>query len=490
MNIQSFPLFNATRLSGVLGIAGLVLTLSLPGPEGLSPEAWRALGLTWLMAVFWIAETLPLAVTALLPIVLGPALGLASPSGATRDYAHPLIFLFLGGFVLGLAMERWHLHERIALWILSVVGGTAQREIAGFMVATAFLSMWVSNTATSIMMLPIALSVIQVRTDKNALEGNPYAVALLLAVAYAASIGGIATLIGTPPNALLAAYLSDQHQIELGFGEWMLIGLPVSAVMLTLAWFWLSQVVARGKTGGIEKDTSPSSTGRSMFRERLSAQGPLTRMEKRVALVFLLTAAAWITQPFLAQWLPEDTLTDTGIAIACAIALHLLPAGDGENRLMNWETSQKLPWGVLLLFGGGLALAGIIQDSGLAQAIASALEHLDRWPTVAIVATVTITVIFLTEVTSNTATAAAFLPLLGALALALGLPPEALAVPAAIAASCAFMLPVATPPNAIVFGSGQLTVRQMASAGLALNLMGATLVTAVGTLLVYWGVFQ
>ncbi|WP_347329932.1 SLC13 family permease [Marinimicrobium locisalis] len=487
MNDQLSPFSRTDWLSGALGVVGLALVLWLPSPEGLSPSAWHALGLTWLMAVFWIAETLPLAVTALLPIVLGPLLGLAAPPEVTRAYAHPLIFLFLGGFVLGLAMERWRLHERIALWILSAVGGTTQREIAGFMLATAFLSMWVSNTATSIMMLPIALSVIQVKTPRDARQGNPYAVALLLSVAYAASIGGIATLIGTPPNALLAAYLSDQHQIELGFGEWMLIGLPVSILMLALAWVWLTQVVARGKTGGTAAAVAHSDSGRALFREQLSALGPLTRMERRVALVFVVTAAAWMSQPLLAQWLPAETVTDTGIAIACAIALHLLPAGDGKNRLMNWESSQKLPWGVLLLFGGGLALAGIIQESGLAQAIASGLEQLDRWPMVAIVAAVT--VIFLTEVTSNTATAAAFMPLLGALALALGLPPQALAVPAAIAASCAFMLPVATPPNAIVFGSGQLTVRQMASAGLALNLMGAALVTATGTLLIYWDVF-
>ncbi|WP_341936946.1 SLC13 family permease [Marinimicrobium sp. C2-29] len=474
----------------LLGLAGLVLTQLFPPPGTLAPEAWQALGLAWIMAVFWIGETLPLAATALLPIVLGPLFGLVDADQVTRDYAHPLIFLFLGGFVLGLAMERWRLHERIALWILAAMGGTPSREIAGFMLATAFLSMWVSNTATAIMMLPIAISVIQVKGVADARGGNPYAVALLLSIAYAASIGGIATLIGTPPNALLAAYLSEHHDIHLGFGRWMLIGLPLALIMLAAAWLWLAGVVSRGVTAGTgERDEGDHR--RELFAQRLAQLGPMSTMEKRVALVFVLTAAAWVGQPLLAGLLPGQALTDTGIAITCAVALHALPAGDERrSRLMDWDTSQRLPWGVLLLFGGGLALAGIIQDSGLAQAIADGLEALGQWPVVAIIGGVTLTVIFLTEITSNTATTAAFLPLLGALALSLGLPAEALAVPAALAASCAFMLPVATPPNAIVFGSGQLQVRQMASAGLVLNLAGILVVTLVGVLLVRWGVFH
>lgn len=328
-----------------MGVAGLAATLALPAPGSLSPEAWRALGLAWLMATFWIAETLPLAVTALLPIVLGPLLGLISPGEVTRGYAHPLIFLFLGGFILGLAMERWRLHERIALWVLATMGGTPARELAGFMLATAFLSMWVSNTATAIMMLPIALSVIQVKHVGDAQSGNPYAVALLLAIAYAASIGGIATLIGTPPNALLAAYLSEQHAIELGFGEWMLVGLPVSLVMLLVAWLWLTHAVATGRTAGTTS-TAPAGTDHNLFRQQLEALGPMTRMERRVSVVFALTAAAWMFQPLLSRLLPANALTDTSIAIACAVLLHVLPAGDSKgSRLMDWRTSETLPWG-------------------------------------------------------------------------------------------------------------------------------------------------
>lgn len=469
--------------SGALGLAGLAATVLLPAPEGLEPQAWRALGLTWLMAVFWIAEVLPLAATALLPIVLGPALGLASPEAITRHYGHPLIFLFLGGFVLGLATERWRLHERIALLTLCAVGGGRARELGGFMLATAFLSMWVSNTATAIMMLPIALSVTRLHGGDEAIGEQPHAVALLLGIAYAASIGGMATLIGTPPNALLAAYLSEQG-LELGFARWMLIGLPVALVMLVLAWLWLAHGVGRAQAPAADV------AGAGEFRRRLTALGSPTPMERRVALVFALTALAWMTQPLLSDWLPELAITDTGIAIACALALHALPAGDGQgSRLMDWETTRKLPWGVLLLFGGGLALAGVIQDSGLAEAIAQGLSGLEGLPVLLIIGAVTLTVIFLTEVTSNTATTAAFLPLLGALALALDLPVEALAVPAAMAASCAFMLPVATPPNAIVFGSGLLRVRQMAAAGLVLNLAGLVVITLVGTLLARWGLF-
>lgn len=486
--MMSFQL-SSRQIAGVIGLAGFSLTLFSPPPEALSVEAWRALGLTWLMAVFWMAEILPLAVTALLPIVLAPALGLAEVGSITRHYGHPLIFLFLGGFMLGLAMERWRLHERIALHTLSAMGGTPARELAGFMLATAFLSMWVSNTATTIMMLPIALSVVHLKGMKSASEGNPYAVALLLGIAYAASIGGIATLIGTPPNALLAAYLSSQHEVDIGFAQWMIIGVPVCVVMLLLTWIWLSQVVARGFTAGTASGASEHN-GRELFHQRLITMGAPSAMERRVAVVFGLTAAAWIFQPVLARLFPAVSITDSGIAIACAVLLHALPAGNGKgSRLMDWETSQRLPWGVLLLFGGGLALAAVIQESGLAEAIALQLSVLKGLPIIIAIGIVTLTVIFLTEVTSNTATTAAFLPLLGALALAIGLPVEALAVPAALAASCAFMLPVATPPNAIVFGSGEITIKQMASAGLILSIAGMLVVTLVGTLLVQWGLF-
>jgi sodium-dependent dicarboxylate transporter 2/3/5 len=406
--------------------------------------------------------------------VLIPALGLGSINDATTPYANPIIFLFLGGFTLGLTMQRWSLHRRIALLTLRGVGDRPRRQIAGFMIATAFLSMWVSNTATSIMMLPIGLSVIAMMDSSNPEGVRRYATALLLAIAYSASIGGIATLIGTPPNALLAAYLSENQGTSVGFAQWMLLGIPVSLVMLSLTWWWLTR-----RDFGLG---SQAGSG-DMIREELKALGPLQKGEKLVALVFVVTAAAWIFRPLLSDgFMPW--LSDTGIAIAAAIAMFLIPVNLKDREfLLDWETAQGIPWGVLLLFGGGLAMAGVISSSGLAEWIAESLSVAGHLPVLVMVALVVGVIIFLTEVTSNTATAAAFLPLLGALAMSQELSVLLLTVPAAIAASCAFMMPVATPPNAIVFSSGHMKIHDMIRAGFALNILGIVVVTALSYLL-------
>ena len=453
----------------------LACLLSTP-PAGLSDTAWAAVGLTLLMATWWSTEAIPIPATSLLPILLIPALGIDSLNAATAPYANPTIYLFLGGFILGLAMERWNLHKRIALMTLLAVGSQPSRQIAGFMLATAFLSMWVSNTATTIMMLPIGLSVIALlagERDAGDSERERFATALLLAIAYAASVGGIATLIGTPPNALLAAFLAENYDVQIGFGQWMLIGLPVSILMLAFIWWWLTR-------GGFRLSGHDSG---ELIRSELADLGPLSRGEKLVALVFVLTALAWVLQPLIAQQIPG--VNDTSIAIAAALALFIIPV-DAKRRgfLMNWESAGKLPWGVLLLFGGGLSLAGVIRSTGLAEWIAQSLGALSVLPVLAMIGVVVLVIIFLTEVTSNTATAAAFLPLLGALAVAQGMPAELLAIPAAIAASCAFMMPVATPPNAIVFGTGHMRIQSMIKAGFALNLIGVVLVTLVSYLLV------
>ncbi|MGB7757666.1 MAG: DASS family sodium-coupled anion symporter, partial [Salinisphaera sp.] len=447
--IESPPkgLPRSQRIGLVLGPLCLLLTLTLQAPGGMSSAAWSALGMMLLMAIWWSTEAIPIAATALLPIVLIPALGLGSIKEATAPYANPIIFLFLGGFTLGLAMQRWQLHRRIALLTLRAAGASPRRQIAGFMLATAFLSMWVSNTATAIMMMPIGLSVISL-SDNDPSEGqHRYAISLLLAIAYAASIGGVGTLIGTPPNALLAAYLAESQGITLGFAQWMLLGVPVSAVMLALAWWWLTR---RDFALDTEQDSD------ELIREQLSALGPLTKAEKWVTFIFLATATAWIARPLLSDnGLPW--LSDTGIAIAAAITLFLVPVNTRDRVfLLDWETAKNIPWGVLLLFGGGLAMAEVISSSGLALWIADSLAIAGQWPPLLIVALAVTVIIFLTEVTSNTATAAAFLPLLGALALSQQLPVPLLTIPACIAASCAFMMPVATPPNAIIFGSGHL----------------------------------
>lgn len=461
---------NSQVIGLFLGTAFLVATLSLPAPGSMNEEAWAALGLMLLMATWWSTEAIPIPATALLPIVLVPALGLGTIGQATAPYANPIIFLFLGGFTLGLAMQRWNLHRRIALLTLRAMGSQPRRQIAGFMLATAFLSMWVSNTATSIMMLPIGLSVVAMMDSTNPEGVRRYASALLLAIAYSASIGGIATLIGTPPNALLAAYLSENQGISVGFAQWMALGVPVTLVMLVLTWWWLTR-----RDFGIGQ----ASDSDQMIQQELTKLGSMSRGERIVAVVFLITAAAWIFRPLLSVAL-MPWLSDTGIAIAATITMFLIPVDTRERIfVLDWDSAHKLPWGVLLLFGGGLAMAGVISSSGLAEWIASSLGVAGALPAIVMMVIAATVIIFLTEVTSNTATAAAFLPLLGALAIAQGVSPLLLTVPAAIAASCAFMMPVATPPNAIVFSSGHMQISDMIKTGFALNVIGIVVVTLI-----------
>ncbi|MFW5825055.1 MAG: SLC13 family permease [Marinobacter sp.] len=464
-----------SRLIGLFtGLVLLLITLLFPPPGDLPGSAWAALGLMMLMAAWWATEAIPIPATSLVPIVLIPALDLGSVKDATTPYANPIIFLFLGGFTLGLAMQRWNLHRRVALHILLKVGTSPRRQIGGFMLATAFLSMWVSNTATTIMMLPIGLSVLSMMEGSDEDSRRRFAVALLLAIAYSASVGGIATLIGTPPNALLAGYLSDEG-INVGFAQWMVIGVPIALLMLVIIWWWLTR---RDFGLGGSGDSGQS------IRDELAGLGRMSNAEVRVAIVFVLTAAAWIFRPLYSDLAALSWVSDTVIAIFAAIMLFLIRSGQRDgNALMEWDVARDLPWGVLLLFGGGLALAGVISSSGLADAIAESMSALDMLPMLMLVGLVVAVIIFLTEVTSNTATAAAFLPLLGALAMGQDISPVLLTVPAAIAASCAFMMPVATPPNAIVFGSGHLAISDMIKAGFVLNLIGILLVTLLGYLL-------
>ena len=458
-------------LLGLFLGAGLqAMTLVVEPPAGLEPNAWRCAGLAMMMAVFWSVEILPIAVTALLPLVVAPMLGLAGIDKVATPYAHPVIFMFMGGFVLGLAMEKWNLHRRIALKIMLAVGTGEQRQIIGFMVATALISMWVSNTATAIMMLPIGMSVVtMMRQEGSMSQGFPPA--LLLAIAYGASIGGFGTLIGTPPNALLAAFLQEQYNIEIGFAQWLMIGVPASVLMLMVTGWWLSR-------GGYRLSSRNSETIRQALVEQQESNGSLSGGEKWIGIIFLLTAAGWVARPWLNKVTPWLSLTDTGVAMIAMLALFVIPVSLKKMQfLMSWQDMRRLPWDVLLLFGGGLSLAAMIRRTGLAEWIAGALDILGSMPSIMAIALVVAVIIFLTEVTSNTATTAAFLPPLGALAVSLGIDPEVLAIPAAIAASCAFMLPVATPPNAIVYGAGMVSIRQMMRSGMVLNLTGIVIIT-------------
>ena len=454
----------------LLGIGLQVMTLLTPAPAGMDETAWRCAGLAMMMAVFWSVEILPIAITALLPLIMAPMLGLANLDKAAIPYAHPVIFLFMGGFALGLAMERWNLHRRIALKVMLAVGTGERQQILGFMIATAIISMWVSNTATTIMMLPIGMSVVaMMRDDGSMSKGFPPA--LLLAIAYGASIGGFGTLIGTPPNALLAAFLEEQYNIHIGFAQWLIIGVPASVLMLLITGWWLSR-------GGYKLSSGNNETIKSALKDQQQANGSLSSAEKMVTLIFLLTAAAWVARPWLSDIAPGLNLSDSGIAIMAMMLLFVIPVNlRNLEFLMTWNEMRRLPWDVLLLFGGGLSLASMIRRTGLAEWIAGSLDFLGTMPALMAVGLVVCVIIFLTEVTSNTATTAAFLPPLGALAVSLGMEPAMLAIPAAIAASCAFMLPVATPPNAIVYGSGMVSIRQMIRSGMILNIAGIIIIT-------------
>lgn len=457
-----------------LGALAILVTWATEPPEGMSIAAWRTAGIALLMACWWMTEAVPVAVTGLLPIVLFPVFGVSDIGDATAPYAHPLIFLFLGGFMVALAMEACDLHRRIALNIIGIVGSHPQAIILGFMIATALLSMWISNTATTMMMLPIASTIAALLVADATRAGDDhhtsrFGLCLMLGIAYSASVGGVGTLIGTPTNATMAGILSDEFGVEIGFAQWMLVGLPFVAVMLPLTWLILTKLIYPFELPNSDK----------AVKHVRSAQAGLGRMssaERRVSLVAGMVAFLWIGRGFAPNLIPG--LSDTGIAMFGGLVLFLIPAG-GDNRetLLTWSVIRRLPWDIVLLFGGGMSLARGMGNSGLAGWISDGLTVLGTWPTVFLIAAIVTVVIYLTELTSNVATTTAFVPVIGALAIGLGTDPVLLAAPVAMAASCAFMLPVATPPNAIVFGSGLVTIPQMVRAGMWLNLLSILIVT-------------
>ncbi|QDH70199.1 SLC13 family permease [Marilutibacter alkalisoli] len=470
------------RWSGPL--LGLLAFLLVPDEAagGLSVEGRMTAGVAVWMAVWWLGEAVPLAATALLPVVLFPLLGLTTPAEAVRPYASDIIFLFMGGFMLGLAMERWGLHRRMALRILLLVGTGPRRLVAGFMIAAGFLSMWISNTAATIILLPVGVSVIGMLlrdSDVPEHEARPFATCLMLAIAYAASIGGSATLIGSPPNLVVASYARERLDCDITMLAWMRFGVPVMLVFLGLAWLYLTRLAFPVRMRALPQ-------GDARIGAMLDGLGPMGRGERVVLVVFSLTAMAWILRPQLVSWLGLPGLTDAVIAMAGALVLFLLPgerAPGGRSRAaLDWETAVRLPWGVLVLFGGGLSLAAAIGMHGVDSFIASGLYGLAGAPMLLVIFAVAVLVIFATELTSNTAMATAFTPVLAAVALGLGVPVMPLLVAIALGASYAFMLPVATPPNAIVFGSGHVSIGQMMRAGIVLNIVGVVLVTLAASL--------
>lgn len=482
-------------------------------PDDVGHGAKLTAAVAVLMAAWWMTEALPIAATSLVPLVAFPVLGTdVEMDTVGASYGNPIIFLFLGGFLIALAMQRWNLHRRIALVTLSIMGDKPGPMIAGFMIATGFISMWVSNTATAVMMLPIGMSVLMIvskvmgtalngaagAADQDGAAGDRgegtagnqsdggddtgigavvksnFGTALMLGIAYSASIGSLGTIIGTPPNLFLIGYLKDNHDISIGFGQWMIVGVPLSVVMMAIAWFLLVKVLFKP-----EIDRIPG--GRELIREELAKLGPMSTGEKLVLAMFVLAAVSWISLPLIFE---EPPISDEGIAMAVGLLLFLIPGGANRGvRLLDWDTAEKLPWGVLLLFGGGLALSAQFSESGLTEWIGETTSGLGVLPTILVVAIFAAIILFLTELTSNTATAATFVPVVGGVAMGLDLDPLLLTIPVALAATCAFMLPVATPPNAVAFGSGYVTVAQMVKGGLWLNVIGIVLITATVYLL-------
>ncbi|WP_417450879.1 SLC13 family permease [Kordiimonas sp.] len=468
-------------------IAGPIVFFALlfsPTPDGLNDAAWSTVAVAALMACWWATEAIPVPATSLLPLVLLPVLGITTSKEASWPYAEPVIFLLLGGFLAAMGMQRWNLHRRIALLILSRVGDHPAALIGGFMAASAILSMWISNTATTLMIIPIAITVADTILREKA-TGHRFTIALLIGCAWSASIGGLGTYIGTPPNLFVKGFIMQETGREILFLEWMAFAIPVVAVMVPLAWLVLTKICFPFRADMVRG-------GQDVVQAELTAMGAITTPEKRVAVIMATMALMWSFRQVLVEFEPLTTLlpfmanlSDMHIAVAAGLAMFLVPAGSplkGE-ALLNWGTAVTLPWGVILLFGGGLSLAAAIKATGLAIWAGEAMSGLATAHLFVIMLAIVALVIFLTELTSNTATTAALVPVLGALATTANIDPIMLAAPTAMAASCAFMLPVATGPNAVVFSTGHIHVPDMVRAGLWLNILGTFVVTTICFLL-------
>lgn len=462
-----------SRIGIILGPALFLLILFFVKPADMSAEALAMMAVTVWIATWWITEAIPIAATSLLPLVLLPTLNVLPIAETAASYSHPMVLLYMGGFMIAMAIEKWNLHKRIALSIISFIGTDIQKIILGFMVATGFISMWISNTATALMMLPIAIAVVTQLTpnesNKEILPNN-LGKALMLGIAYSASIGGMATLIGTPTNIILAGVIKDMYGYEISFSQWMLYGFPVAVLLLAFCWYYLVKVAYP-----FDKDFKIEG-GKEEIQRQLSLLGPMTKEEKRVAWVFGTVSFAWISRTFLLQDL-IPVLDDTIIAIAGVLVLFVLPSSKPKTKLLDWKTAESIPWGILLLFGGGLSLAEGFKSTGLATWVGNQFVFLDFIAFGLFLMVIIAAVNFLTEVTSNVATASMVLPILAAVSYSMGVHPFGLMVGATMAASCAFMLPVATPPNAVVFGSGYLRIPDMVKAGLWMNFVSIIIIT-------------
>ena len=473
-----FPLQSAPhQLAGL--VAGPVLACLVAvffNPADLGPEGRLTAAIPVLMAVWWATEALPVAVTAFLPLILFPALGVAPVSETAPHYAHPTIYLFLGGFVIALAIEGSGLHRRVALLVFQVFGVNGRSLVGGFMVAAALLSMWISNTSTALMLLPIVMSLILVvretMDELSAKAQQDFETAMLLGLAYGATLGGMTTLVGTPPNAFMAGFMQSNYGVEIDFARWMLVGIPLAVIMLPACWLALTRLLFR-------VDFKASPAARRHVRDLAGDLGRMTQAEIRTGILFVLLVAGWLFRKPITDLTGASELTDASVAMMAAVAAFMVPAGSRPGALINWDDTKRLPWGVLILFGGGLALAGAMSASGLTSWIGQQLAPLGTFHVALLVIAATALVIFLTELTSNLATTATFLPVMAALAVETGNDPLLFVVPVTLAASCAFMLPVATPPNAVVFSSGYLSIPRMVRAGFVLNVIGIVVLSLI-----------
>lgn len=461
------------RIGLFAGPIVFVLLLMMGPPEGLESDAWKVIATAVFMLIWWVTEAVPIPVAALLPLVCFPFLAVSTTKEAAAPYGSDMVFLFMGGFMLALAMERWSLHRRIALSIVKITGTSANGILFGFMLATLLLSMWISNTATTVLMLPIAMSVIHLITKQSSGQEKGlkrFALTMMLGIAYSANVGGTATIIGTPPNVVLVGMLKETYGYEMSFATWLILGVPFAFIMLGFIYVMLVYVLFPNRLGKFE-------SAKALLDRELDALGPMGKAERRVLIVFVFTALSWILRGQLEDWFPFMIIKDAGIAMLAAVLLFVVPTDFKKGEfLLDWKNTEKLPWGILLLFGGGLSLAAALNKTGLIQIIGEQFVGAE-WALFSLIFLLSLVSLFLTEIMSNLALVTIFLPVVGGIAVGAELNPLILCIPVTLASSCAFMLPMSTPPNAIVFASGYLKVAQMVRAGVFLNVLAIILIT-------------
>lgn len=468
--------FTLSRKIGFI-IGPLLYILLLAAPiELINPTIDKVIAIAAWMIIWWITEAVSISVTALIPLALFPLLGIGDIKEVASNYANPIVYLFFGGFVIALALEKVNLHKRIALSILKITGTKANGIILGFMIATGLMSMWISNTASTVVMLPIAVSVIQLLIDDEdgfTKNDRNFALSIMLGIAFGANIGGMATLIGTPPNSVMLAFLNESYNIDIGFFQWMKMGVPFSITLMIITYFMITRVFYKNNLGNIGKSGN-------IIQTELDKLGPVSKGEKVVLAIFLITAISWMLRSYLNQLLPEITLTDTTISVIAALLMFIVPINYKDGKFpLAWEDTSRLPWGILILFGGGLALASGLAQSGFIDMIGSYISQQEDWSMWVVTAVLIFLMLFMTELMSNVALVTILVPLVVGIAIGMDVPILQMVIPVTLASSCAFMLPMATPPNAIVFASGHVRVGEMARVGVVLNLISVAILFAL-----------